>query len=462
MTSTSGLTATCALAAMVALASPVIALAGADGSKSPPAYPHYRMIVLEPLGGVDSFPVFPTVPMNESGQVIYQAATNKPNPNSYIDVDPGFYSRAILTDASGIIRVLSTLPGANTSLPFVITSSGLITGFSTNGLIDPLTGSPQIRAVLWDQAHRIRDLGTLGGYASAVGFVNDRGHVVGSALNSVPEDPAIASYFLGGLDAAQQSRAFIWRGGTMLDLGTLGGNDAAATYISEDDMVVGFSSTDREIHDATSLPTTHPFIWRNGHMQDLGSLGGSLSLPGTFFSLFGPFGRIANRRGQVVGTSYLAGDASWHAFLWSDGHMADLGTLGGANSEAMSINDLGQVVGRARVTDSPVVRHPVLWENGHIVDLGILAPCASGTGKSINNRGQIVGSVTLCTGTQSVRGFYVEEGKPLVNINTLIVGPRSGVYVDNAEFINDRGEIYGEGVTADGAVRAVLLVPVDE
>lgn len=448
--------------AALALACATVALAGSNADLSRPAYPHYRMIVLKPLGGVDSFPVFPTVPMNESGQVIYQAATNKPNPNSYIDVDPGFYSRAILTDASGIIRVLSTLPGANSSIPFVITPSGFITGFSTNGALDPLTGAPQVHAVLWNRAHRIIDLGTLGGYASAVGFANDRGEVVGSALNSVPENPDVASYFLGLPAAAQQSRAFFWRDGTMRDLGTLGGNDAAATFISEDGMVVGYSSTGNAINDATGLPTTHPFIWRNGHMRDLGSLGGSLSLPGTFFSLFGPFGRIANQRGQVVGTSYLAGDASWHAFLWSDGHMADLGTLGGANSEAMSINDLGQVVGRARVTDSPVVRHPVLWENGHIVDLGILAPCASGTGKSINNRGQIVGSVTLCTGTQSVRGFYVEEGKPLVNINTLIVGPRSGVYVDNAEFINDRGEIYGEGVTADGAVRAVLLVPVDE
>lgn len=445
--------------AAFALACATVALAGSNTSPTTPDYPHYRMIVLKPLGGAVSWPSFPTVPLNDRGQAIYQASTNKTNPDSYLDIDPGFFTHAALSDASGVIQDLGTLPGPNSSSPFVISPSGLITGFATNGLIDPLTGVPQIRAVLWNHDHKIIDLGTLGGYASSVGFVNDSGEVVGSALNSVAEDPAVASFFLGDWDAAQQSRAFLWRHGTMLDLGTLGGNDAAATFITEDGMVIGYSSTGNKINDATGLPTTHPFIWRNGYMQDLGSLGGSFSIPGT--PTFGPWGRIANQHGQVVGTSYLAGDAAWHAFLWSKGHMIDLGTLGGATSEAVSINELGQVVGRARVTDSPVVRHPVLWEKGHIVDLGTQAPCTSGSAKGINTHGQIVGSLTVCgAGRMYAHGFYVEKGKPLVNINTLIVGRRHGVYVDDAEFINDRGEIYGEGITRDNKIRAVLLVPM--
>jgi probable HAF family extracellular repeat protein len=108
--------------------------------------------------------------------------------------------------------------------------------------------------------------------------------------------------------------------------------------------------------------------WKHGRMQDLGSLGGTFATPGSF--AYGPLGQVMNERGDVVGTSNLPGDASWHAFLWSNGHMIDLGTLGGSKSEAVSINDQGQVVGRAWLTDTPQVRHGFLWEKGTMTDLG--------------------------------------------------------------------------------------------
>lgn len=48
-----------------------------------------------------------------------------------------------------------------------------------------------------------------------------------------------------------------------------------------------------------------------------------------------------NDAGQVVGGSYTA-NGEGHAFLWKNGRMIDLGMLGGAVSIANAINNAGQ------------------------------------------------------------------------------------------------------------------------
>jgi probable HAF family extracellular repeat protein len=46
-----------------------------------------------------------------------------------------------------------------------------------------------------------------------------------------------------------------------------------------------------------------------------------------------------NNLGEVVGSSYTTGNTNYHAFLYRDGGMTDLGTLGGDSSMAEGIND---------------------------------------------------------------------------------------------------------------------------
>lgn len=70
------------------------------------------------------------------------------------------------------------------------------------------------------------------------------------------------------------------------------------------------------------------FVWQNGKITDLGTLGGTKSIATGI-----------NNLGQIVGYSSINSGQN-HAFLWQNGKMTDLGTLGGEWSEAYSITFL--------------------------------------------------------------------------------------------------------------------------
>ena len=136
----------------------------------------------------------------------------------------------------------------------------------------------------------------------------------------------------------------------MRDLGTLGGRESYAYGINASGQVVGYSS----------LPdgSIHAFLWTNGVMKDLGTLGGNSYAYGI------------NDVGQIVGEYVTSGtDPRQRAFVWSKGVMTDIGTLGGLDSIANAINASGQVVGFSAGTDNNQ-SHAFLWTNGVMTDLG--------------------------------------------------------------------------------------------
>jgi probable HAF family extracellular repeat protein len=133
------------------------------------------------------------------------------------------------------------------------------------------------------------------------------------------------------------------------------------------------------------------------------------------------FAFAVNDAGAIVGTSQLgdAGNPS-RATMWSrsDAGATDLGSLGGSNSEAWSINQVGDVVGYSEVASG--VRHAMLWtaQTG-MVDVNNWPNGCLGASEArgINDLGVIVGTCAgrpvLWTAMQGMRALPLPSGVSL-------------------------------------------------
>jgi probable HAF family extracellular repeat protein len=419
----------------VLLVAVVVMIASASSAAS---YP-YTLVDLGTFGGPNGFQNYPGA-LTEDGTAIGEADTPAADPNAPIcfsdcNISPGFEWQ------HGRLTELPALPGPNSACPTSIAARGLVAGVSQNG-VDESAGWQLDEAVLWKDG-RLIDLGTLGGVQSDAGGVNDEGQVVGAALNGVPDpfpgsagDVAITNCAVTPINTTE-TRAFLWQNGKMHDLGTLGGPDAAANWINDRGQVVGQSFTNNIANATTGYPTMDPFLWWSGNLHDLGSLGGTSGVANWL-----------NQQGEVIGTSNLAGDETHHAFLWN-GRLRDLGTLGGPNSEAFFANDVGDVVGRADYSASN--HHAFLWRNGAMIDLGSVDGDPNSTAYAVNNRDQVVGD-------SSGGHAWLWQNGTIRDLNTLIA-PGSGLSVQSAAAINDSGVIYGTAGLPNGDQHVYLLVP---
>ena len=421
---------------------------------------HYQLIDMGTFGGPNSSFIGPPPELrllNNSGVAVGGADTSTPDPASCWNND--CYLSYGFKWQDGVVHKLDALPGFNSSFTYSVNDSGQVAGGSENG-IDPLTGSPALEAILWGKDGSLTDLGTLGGYESSTNAVNSRGQVAGEAMNTIP-DPYTSNFFNFLLTGATQVHAFRWtKSQGMQDLGTLpGGNDSAAASINERGQIAGWSFTNTTVNSTTGTPTNDPFLWDDGKMIDLGTLGGTSGRVGSL-----------NNRGQVAGNSNLAGDQSCHPFLWDKtGGMKDLGTLGGDSGLAFFVSDAGEVVGKTNLPgvlgcDAFTPGHGFLWKNGVMTDLGSPAgdPCSEAD--VINSKHQIVGYGWDCQ-TQFpspvYHAFLSEDGDPGVDLNTMIP-PNPGLQLNFAFYINDPGEIAAVGTLSNGDIHAFVLIPCDE
>jgi probable HAF family extracellular repeat protein len=416
----------------------------------------YKLIDLGTFGGPASYinPVGNGGPyMNGEGAVVGSSQTSiPPHPNANTYPCPGPPVFHAMEWGDGGVTDLGSLPGAgNCSNALAINDAGDSVGTSENGTLDPLTGVVELRAVRWKD-RQIKNLGTFGGNQSFATAINSRGQIVGFALNEIPDSYSLFDLPFLGSSNGTQTRAFLWQNGHMQDLDTLGGPDAWATFVNERGQVAGYSYTNSTPNPTTKVPTADPFLWsEHDGMIDLGTLGGTFGAPVGF-----------NNRGQVIGGSNLAGDQNSHPFLWDGEKLIDMFTdgIGGNLVDAQAINNAGEVVGAAAFPNHPF--DAATWRNGVVTDLGALPGDCFSWAFALNSRGQVVGNSFPCAGGSS-HVFLWEKGH-IIDLNTLIA-PNSGFQLVETNAINDREEIAGNGFPPGCAdfscSHAYVLIPCD-
>ena len=430
---------------------------------------HYKLVDVGTLGGPAGGLFDSQNQLTRNGTLVGWADTVVPDPYAPNCFNPDCVIQHGFQWKDGVLTDLGALPGVNNSQAEATNEHGLIVGQSENGLIDPYLNIPATDVVAWHKG-MLHNLGTLGGYQGVAFDVNNLGQITGVATNTIPDQYSLLP-FLSGTPGGTQSRAFLWDGGSMHDLGTLGGPDAFGQFVNARGQVAGFSYTSSTPGPPFGIPPVDPFLWdKTTGMLDLGNFGGNFCNP---FHL--------NSRGQFVGSMNTAGDQTAHPFLWNGEKMIDLGTLSGDYGQADWVNETGDVVGVSFYADGEA--RAVLWEHEHpkIMDLGTLPGDNCSIAWAMNQKGQIVGfsaaqdigNTGSCFDNVStitaIRAALWENGT-VVDLNT-VISPDSGVLLVIAKQINDHGEIavVGDppGVALDNGNNEAhghdfLLIPCDE
>ena len=252
--------------------------------------------------------------------------------------------------------------------------------------------------------------------------------------------PILAALSLGALlaaPAAAQDPDFVY-----VDLGTLGGAEAAAFGLNDARQVVGWSPIPG-CPTALANPCRRAFLWDAGTMTDLGVLAGDEESTA----------RAINAAGLVVGTSesdVIAGSGTYHAFSW-DGSLNPLPDLGQGTSFVNDVNDSGLMVGYT--TDPVVLRDRVVtWQDGVVTNMGATEGHSFNRGYGVSNAGVLVGFAWDL--------FAPNDAILFTGFSWLTIGGIDGPF-QNAEArdVNDAGFACGLQAFPSGNWHAALWTP---
>ena len=286
--------------------------------------------------------------------------------------------------------------------------------FCLGGTIVPARG---------DGLYLLQDLGALpGGSSSRGAAINDSGTATGSADGT------------DGFYHAFQSGS----GGSLSDVGTLGGRSSQGRAINASGWIAGESQLGTSQGQATRGFLSGP----DG--KDMTVLDGFQG-GGGWSTAFG-----LNDGNLVVGAA-RDGSGNLRAALWGSqgGPATDLGTLSGfGQSQANGVNNDGVIVG---VSDSSTfVRRATRWRsvNGNWVldDLGCLIQGGASLATAINEGGEVAGYGSSTLGLN--HAFLYEDGVGMRDIH------------DSSAFAGSSS--YGLAINNDGTVVGQLFRGVDD
>jgi probable HAF family extracellular repeat protein len=295
-----------------------------------------------------------------------------------------------------------------------------------------------------------------GGTIATPASVNNAGWVAGAAFQS----------------GNTSEHAELWVG-VPLDLGTFGGPNSAVAWPNKNNQgeIAGIAETSEAnpLQENWScalanFPTITNqvclgFVWKDGVMSALPTLGG-----------YDGYAAGNNNRGQVAGwaentvhdsTCVPPQVLQFEPVIWGPalGQLTQLPPLSGdVDGAATAINDQGQAVGISGICDQAVGRytakHAVLWENGVTTNLGNFdGGVAWNTPTAINNRGEVVGFANLAntpSGELNPIAFVWTKSQPIQQLPLLGQDGNSLAWG-----INNLGQVVGQSVGATSA-RAFL------
>jgi probable HAF family extracellular repeat protein len=368
------------------------------------------------------------------------------------------YAQVPQYNVSALAALGGTSSGGNS-----INNRSIVAGYSN------LAGNTSRHAAVWrnDASHTLIDLGTLGGPNSSVTWnvKNDRGLIAGIAQTNMP-DPlgelwSSAFFYPGPDNFGFINRGFVYQNGKMRGLGTLGGNHSFAAGANNHNEVAGWA--ENNCHDDTCVPPQvlqfRPVLWgpRENQMRELPLLDGDTSGAAT----------AINNSHIAVGISGICDQAvgrytAKHAVMWSKGGVTDLGNLGAEFwNTPTAINQAGTIVGFAGVPGDPdgnTINAFIWTESDGMQLLPGLEGDVDIEAYGINNSGTVVG--LSCDPLGVCKGVRWDDGV-VTDLNTL---KQSGFTdrLETAKDINDQGEITGRSISDAGVRTTYLAVPVAE
>ena len=338
--------------------------------------------------------------------------------------------------------------GYESSLGRGVNELGEVVGRVYN--VDPDTGDPKDRrAFLWDSVNGVRLLPTLQGESSPWD-INQDGRASGYSFN-----------------AAGQERAAHWDTVTneILDLGTLtntttgqSGPTSTAYGIDSLGRVVGYADIP---NDSGSDIFFHAFLWDSqGGMRDLGTLTTAWPQWANGYSI----AYMANANGEVVGTA-MDDNFAYRPFIYdaANGMQSLARDPAYLCSEcqwyAVAINDSGLIGGHViAATDQSL---PYYWPNSTADPVKITMPPGFPYGEiySMNSAGVMVGLMWSSDQADAIEHAFIFDIQNGVRDLNALIDSQSGLVLNHARDINNKGQIVGFG-QLDGQRRAFLLTPV--